>query len=404
MLVRLPHPGEPPGPYEKPHEIRESLTFRAPRGVLNSPASGKDGGRNGTVRAMIPRLVCRSRFPEGSITRERAAASPSEHRSANRSGGVGRIACRALCPAEGGRDAQPPGCCRRAPPAAFPRLGRAATWLVALCIVASSAGCVPDPGFARSGPRHPQRLQGRRIDRPRRAADAGLVARLPLAGTDRADGGSPDGQSRHRRRRRAVRPGRRAGAHRGRGTAAERQRQRPGDLFPDLGLQRQRLEQWRARGGQLFGLAQRQLSTRFLGPEPRRPAGGGGDGDRQPLRSRRGGADHAHRRRQCLFSGARLAGPDPHRRAQYRQRHAHPRCDQAAAEGRHRHRPRRRAAGKRARQSEGIGSAAAANAGPEHQRAGDAGVAAAGKPSTLPADRSIRLPRRASPPACRRSC
>ena len=30
-------------------------------------------------------------------------------------------------------------------------------------------------------------------------------------------------------------------------------------LFPHLGLQRQRPDQWRPRGGQLFGLAQRQL-------------------------------------------------------------------------------------------------------------------------------------------------
>ena len=48
-------------------------------------------------------------------------------------------------------------------------------------------------------------------------------------------------------------------------------------------------------------------------------------------------------------------------------------------QGRHRDRPRRRAAGKRARQSARGRAAAAADAGAEHQRARDAGVAAAGK-------------------------
>ena len=66
-----------------------------------------------------------------------------------------------------------------------------------------------------------------------------------------------------------------------------------GNLFPHLGLQRQRPDQWRPRGRQLFGLAERQLRARFLGQEPRRRAGGGRDRDRQPLRSRRRRADHA---------------------------------------------------------------------------------------------------------------
>ena len=36
-------------------------------------------------------------------------------------------------------------------------------------------------------------------------------------------------------------------------------------------------------------------------------------------------------RRQCLFPGAGLAGPDSHRAAQHRQRRAHPQCHQASA-------------------------------------------------------------------------
>ncbi len=111
---------------------------------------------------------------------------------------------------------------------------------------------------------------------------------------------------------------------------------RAGDLFPHLGLERQRAEHRRARGGELFGFAQRQLPARLLGPEPRRAAGRGRDRDRRPLRSRRHGAHHADQRRQRLFPGARLAGPDPDRRAQHRQCLAHPRCDQGAAQGRHR--------------------------------------------------------------------
>ena len=44
--------------------------------------------------------------------------------------------------------------------------------------------------------------------------------------------------------------------------------------------------------------------------KPRRRAGGGGDRHRHPLRSRCGGADRAGQRRQRLFPGAGVAGPD----------------------------------------------------------------------------------------------
>ena len=130
-----------------------------------------------------------------------------------------------------------------------------------------------------------------------------------------------------------------------------------------------------------------ELPARFLGQESRCRAGRGRDRGRQPLRSRRGGADHADQRRQCLFSGADLAGPHSDRPAQYRERHAYPQRHQGAAEGRHRNRSRRRAAGGCPRQSTCICAAAAANARSEHQRAGDAGIAAAGKPCASPAAR-----------------
>ena len=194
-------------------------------------------------------------------------------------------------------------------PAAIHGLDRAATWLAALCIVASSVGCVltqdvPDPALdipngykaARLADSDaPPTLDWWRGFRSRELTDlmeeaqtvnldiAAAIARFMQADAQARDGG--------------------------RGAAAEPERLRPGDLFPHLGLELQRTDQWRTRGGQLFVLAQRQLRARFLGQEPRRRAGGGGDRDRQPLRSRRGGAHDADQRRQCLFPGAGLAGP-----------------------------------------------------------------------------------------------
>ena len=109
-------------------------------------------------------------------------------------------------------------------------------------------------------------------------------------------------------------------------------------------------------------------------------------------------------RRQRLFPGACGAGPASDRAAQHRQRRAHPQCHQGALQSRHRHRPRRRAAGERGRQPARAGAAAAADARPEHQRAGDAGVAAAGSRAR---HRRVAQPdrhRRASRPACRRNC
>ena len=204
------------------------------------------------------------------------------------------------------------------------------------------------------------------------------MAQFSRARAGHADGGGPDRQSGHRRGGGAHRPGRCAGAPGRSCTVAKPQRCRIGELFPYLRLQRQRIDQWRARGRQLRRLALGELPTRFLGTEPRRGAGSGGDRRGQPLRSRSGGADDDDERRQCLFPGAGLAGPDSYRAAQYRQCGASPQRHQGSLQSRNQHRPRRRAAGGRARQSTCVGAAAAANARSEHQRARDAGVAAAG--------------------------
>ena len=161
--------------------------------------------------------------------------------------------------------------------ATIPGLDRAARWLAALCVAASSAGCIltqdlPDPALDI-----PQGYKAARLANPDAPPTLdwwrGFRSRELTTLMEEA----PDRQSRHRRRHRAVHPGRCAGAHRRRAAAAEPQRHRPADLCPHLGLQRQRPDQWRPRSRQLPGLVQRQLRNRFLGQEPRRRAGGGGD-------------------------------------------------------------------------------------------------------------------------------
>ena len=118
----------------------------------------------------------------------------------------------------------------------------------------------PDLRFAGSRARCPRRLQGRRPQgRAGCAADARLVARLPLERTHDADGGGADRQSRHRGCNRAFPAGRCAGAHRRRAAVAEPVRYRAGDLFAHLRLERERPQQWRPRDRQLSGLAQREL-------------------------------------------------------------------------------------------------------------------------------------------------
>ena len=130
-----------------------------------------------------------------------------------------------------------------------------------------------------------------------------------------------------------------------------------------------------------IGLAQRQLRTRFLGQEPRCRAGGGGDRDRQPLRSRRGGADRRWPasptpisrcwRRRTGFAPPSATSPAPQRILDAIKRAAARPAPEPISTSRSR---RAVLANQRA-----LGAAAAADAGAEHQRAGDAGVAAAGK-------------------------
>ena len=102
-------------------------------------------------------------------------------------------------------------------------------------MIVSSTGCIltrdlPDPALDI-----PEGYKAARFDPRRRPAHAGLVARLPLARIDLADGGSPDRQSGHRRGHRALHPGGRAGARDGCCAVAEPQRHGSTDLFAQLG-------------------------------------------------------------------------------------------------------------------------------------------------------------------------
>ena len=263
--------------------------------------------------------------------------------------------------------------------AAIPSGNRVARWLAALCMVVSSAGCIltkdlPDPALDIPEGYKAARLT--RADAPP-TLDWWRGFRSPELTTlmEEAQTVNLDIAAATARFIQADAQARVAGAR----AAAEPQRHGSAELCPHLGFNLQRIEHWRTRDHPLPGLAQRQLRVRFLGQEPRRRAGGGGDRHRHPLRSRRGGAHRAGQRRQRLFPGAGVAGPDSNRRTQHRQRAAHPRRHQAAAERRHRNRPRRRAAGSRAGQSARRGADAAPDAGAERQCAGHAGGAAAGK-------------------------
>ncbi len=220
--------------------------------------------------------------------------------------------------------------------AAASRTIRATRWLATLCLATNLAGCVltqdiPDPALDIPGA---YKAAGRvDFEWP---AKARLVARIRLVGIDLADGRGPAGQPRHRRRGRAVQTGRCPGASGRRRLAAESLRQWAGNLFADVRRELERAEHRWPRNGELYGFAQRVLPARFLGAESRCPAGGRRNRDRRPLRSRRRRAHHAGQRGQCLFPGAGFAGPDPHRRAQHRQRHARPRRHQGAKGCRHR--------------------------------------------------------------------
>ena len=159
--------------------------------------------------------------------------------------------------------------------ATAPGLHRVARGLAACCIVASSAGCLltrdlPDPALDIPDGYKAARLTAPdappKLDWWRGFRSSELTTLMEEAQTVNLDIAAAVAR---------LHAGRRAGAYRGRGAAAEPQRRGSGDLFPHVRLKRQRTEQWRARGGQLFGIAQRQLRTRFLGQKSRRVAGGG---------------------------------------------------------------------------------------------------------------------------------
>ena len=133
----------------------------------------------------------------------------------------------------------------------------------------------PDQGSARSRARHSRRLQGRAA---RPAADApptldwwrGFRSAELTTLMEEAQTVNLDIAAATARFMQADAQARIAGA----ALLPSLNGSGSGDLFPHLGLERQRPDQWRPRGGQLFGLAQRQLSSSISGARtatPRRP-------------------------------------------------------------------------------------------------------------------------------------
>ena len=98
----------------------------------------------------------------------------------------------------------------------------------ALALALAAVGLPDDRNRARAGRRGPAEISRGRRQAARRAAGAGLVARLPLARADHAGRARASRQSRHRGRGRAHRAGRRADAHRGRAAAARDRLRRHG--------------------------------------------------------------------------------------------------------------------------------------------------------------------------------
>ena len=208
------------------------------------------------------------------------------------------------------------------------------------------ARCCPaasdDRDRARPGRRRPAEISRRRRQAARRAAGAGLVARLSLARTDHAGRARAARQSRHRGGGRAHRAGRRADAHRGRTAAA-------GDQF------RRRRRSARARAAPRATASARVLNASyeidFWGK------------NRAALRSAEFTAIASRfdrevivlstvvDRHQHLLPGPRRAGPAAHRAQQRRRGDAHPERLSGAHRGRHRDRPRYRAAGIRCSRS-----------------------------------------------------
>ena len=127
------------------------------------------------------------------------------------------------------------------------------------------SGCLTTDTVPGPGRRGPAEVPRRRDQAARRAAVAGLVARLSLARADRAGRARASRQSRHRGGGRAHRAGRRADPHRRRAAAAA-------DRFRRLGARASRHRHRRRGSNTLPRGAQRQLRDRLLGQEPRSPA------------------------------------------------------------------------------------------------------------------------------------
>ena len=186
-------------------------------------------------------------------------------------------------------------------------------------------------------------------------------------------------QSRHRRRHRALHPGRRAGAHGRRGVAAEPERQRSETYSRTSGSSASGL----TNGGREVVNYQASLSASY------ELDFWGKNRDAAQAAEETAIANRFDRDVVALTTLASvanayfqvLASQDRIRTAERNIASAQRILDaiKQRLECRHRDRSRRRAAGERAGQSARRGAAAAADAGAERQRAGDAGVAAAGK-------------------------
>ena len=292
-------------------------------------------------------------------------------------------------------------------PALVPGGRRLARSLAVLGLVASSAGCIltkdlPDPALDIP--------DGYKAARLTTAADAPPTLdwwrgfRSPEL-TD-ADGGGPDRQSGHRRGHRAVHAGRRAGADRRRGAAAEPERHTAQETYS------------RTSGSSASGLTNggREVVNYSASLSASYELDfWGKNRDAAQAAEETAVANRFDRdvvalttlttRRQCLFPGAGLAGPDSHRRSATSP--APTRILDAIKE--------RFKAGTGTdldvAQQESVlanqtraGAAAAADARRRTSTRWRRWCRGRRKACASPAARSTRSPRRASRPACRRNC
>ncbi len=209
------------------------------------------------------------------------------------------------------------------------------------------SGCITDRP-ARPRHRHSVGLSRCAERASAGAAQARLVARLPLQGTDRPDrgGARPPISTSRSRSRASCRPTPRARSPARRclpNVDFERQRD------PHARRRRRGRRRRRRRIGarDLPSCAQRQLRDRFLGQEPRDLARRAGERHRRALRPRRRRLQHRGQRRHRLFPGADVAGSPADRAREHRRRRPRADPDQAALRRRHRLRARGRPAGKR---------------------------------------------------------